>query len=693
MRFLLFAATAMTAFGQFPTLTLGVYDMFRYATAGRNFSYRFQPTGGLPPYRFSVQEETTLAPGLSLNAATGELSGLILQPGEYRQSICLSDTTRAQLCVPFLVIAVRNEGETYTELLPARVSVEYNNLIARPGEFTEVAYDAASGRFPPGLILEITGRLYGIPQAPGGAFGFRVRGRDADGELVTRGYVMRVQGPLIASAILPNAFNGLPYSATPALLGDAPPHIWSVRRGPIPPGFTLDETTGRLSGVCTVSGAFTFTLRAADKENGSQDREMTITVENTPAPVEIRTETLPGASTGVPYRQQINVQGGRAPYAFRFLGSLPPGVTLSTEGLVAGTPTTAGSYLFTVQVTDVSGMSASKTYTVAVGNLRYTGPSTISLFAQEAARIPLVVEGGTAPFRWSVISGTLPTGVALSEDGVLSGTPAAVSQTTATVRLTDAAARSVEFPLTITIGAARPVVSRNGVVNGASFAAGALAPGEIVTIFGERMGPATIAPFLLDSNRRIPTSLAGTRVLFGGIAAPLLYVSASQIGAIVPYDIASRTTVDVVVDSNGVRSASNEYAVAPAAPGLFTASASGRGQAAALNQDGSLNGAANPARAGSVVVLFATGEGRTIPANVDGSLQGNDPGRPVLPVRVTVGGRDAEVIYAGGSPGLVSGLVQVNVRLAADTPAGDQPVLLRIGEAASPNTATIAVAR
>jgi uncharacterized protein (TIGR03437 family) len=303
------------------------------------------------------------------------------------------------------------------------------------------------------------------------------------------------------------------------------------------------------------------------------------------------------------------------------------------------------------------------------------------------------VEGGTAPFRWSVIAGTLPTGVGLSEDGVLSGTPAAVSQTTATVRLTDAAGRSVEFPLTITIGAARPVVSRNGVVNGASYAAGALAPGEIVTIFGERMGPATIAPFLLDNNRRIPASLAGTRVLFGGIAAPLLYVSASQIGAIVPYDIASRTTVDVVVDASGVRSAASDYAVAPSTPGLFTANASGRGQAAALNQDGSLNGAANPARAGSVVVLFATGEGRTIPANSDGALQGNEPGRPVLPVRVVVGGRDADVIYAGGSPGLVSGLVQINIRLAADTPVGDQPVVVRIGEAASPNTATVAVTR
>ncbi|MBM3765369.1 MAG: hypothetical protein FJW32_08255 [Acidobacteria bacterium] len=693
MRLFLFAVTALAAFGQFSTLTLSTYDMFRYATAAQRFSYRFTPTGGLPPYRFTVQEETTLAPGLSLNAATGELSGIIPQVGEHRQFICVSDSTRAQTCVPFLVIAVGREGETYTELLPARVNTEYNNLISQPGEFTEVAYDAASGRFPTGLILEITGRLYGIPQAPGGAWAFRVRGRNFEGEQVTRNYVIRVQGPLIASAVLPNAFNGIPYSATPAIFGDAPPHLWSVRRGPIPPGFTLDEATGRITGTSTVSGSFPFTLRAVDKFGGAQDREMTITVENTPAPIEIRTDSLPGASIGVPYRQQINVQGGRMPYSYRFLGSLPPGVTLSSTGEVAGTPTTAGSFLFTVQVIDLTGLSASKTFTIAVGSLRYTGPATVSVFAQEAARVVLSVEGGTAPFRWSVIAGTLPTGIALSEDGILSGTPAAASQTTATVRLTDASARTVEFPLTITVGAARPVISRNGVVNGASFAAGSIAPGQIVTIFGERMGPATIAPFLLDNNRRIPTALAGTRVLFGGIAAPLLYVSATQIGAIVPYDIGSRTTVDVVVDASGVRSAANDYVVAPAAPGLFTGNATGRGQAAALNQDGSLNGAANPARAGSVVVLFATGEGRTVPANIDGSLQGNDPGRPVLPVRVTVGGREADVVYAGGSPGLVSGLLQANIRLALDTAAGDQAVVLRVGDTPSSNTATISIIR
>ena len=262
----------------------------------------------------------------------------------------------------------------------------------------------------------------------------------------------------------------------------------------------------------------------------------------------------------------------------------------------------------------------------------------------------------------------------------------------ATVRLTDASARTLEFPLVIAVGAARPVLSSNGIVNGASFAGGGIAPGEIVTLFGARMGPATIAPFILDGNGRVPGALAGTRVLFGGQPAPLLYVSAGQIGAIVPYSVAGRTTVDVVVDANGVRSEAVNVALAAAAPGLFTVDSSGKGQAAALNQDGSLNGPLSPVSAGDVVVLFATGEGQTLPGGQDGVLAGAGTPRPVLPVRVTIGGKEGPVLYAGGAPGLVSGVFQVNVRVPADVTAGEAvPVVLRVGEAASVVGVTLAV--
>ena len=111
-----------------------------------------------------------------------------------------------------------------------------------------------------------------------------------------------------------------------------------------------------------------------------------------------------------------------------------------------------------------------------------------------------------------------------------------------------------------------------------------------------------------------------------------------------------------------------------------------------MNQDGSLNGPAVAARAGEVVVLFATGEGQTFPAGEDGTLTGAQTARPVLPVRVTIGGREGLVLYAGGAPGLVAGVFQVNVRVPADVAAGNAvAVVLQVGENSSANGVTLAI--
>ncbi len=691
MRLALLAIVSLVAAAQTAPLTLSNYDMFRYAVAGREFSYKFTPSGGIGPYTFALEEGSGLPAGLRLNAASGDLTGSLLNVGEYRQTICVTDQTKAQICVPFLIIAVSVEGETYTELVPARVAVDYQNLIAKPGEFAEVGYDPISGKLPDGMVLEITGRLYGIPRAPGGAWAFKIRGKDFEGGTVTKGYLIRVLGPLAATTVLPNGFSATEYSGQLTVLGDAPPHTWSVRRGPLPPGYTMSDS-GRLTGICNQPGRYVFTLRVTDSTLSSHDREMVMTVEGKLQPILISTATLPGAAVGVPYRFGVNISGGRAPYRLRIVGPFPPGLALGQDGFVTGTPTAAGSFTFSLEVVDVSGASLLKTFTIVVGNLRYTGPATVSMFALEEARVALVAEGGTAPYRWVLTNGTLPGGITLSTEGVLAGTPITAGSAAVTLRLTDAGGRSADVPLAISVGVSRPVLSQNGVVNGASFAGGAVAPGEIVTLFGSRMGPGNLAPFLLDSSGRVPTALAGTRVLFAGLPAPLLYVSAGQIGAIVPYGLGAQPNVDVVVESAGVRSEAVRVAIAAAAPGLFTIDASGKGQAAALNQDGTVNGRSAPVRAGDVIVFFGTGEGQSLPAGVDGTLTGTDPARPVLPVKVTIGGKEGTVLYAGGAPGLVAGLVQVNVRVPADVVAGDAvPVVISVGTATGAAGVTISV--
>lgn len=151
-----------------------------------------------------------------------------------------------------------------------------------------------------------------------------------------------------------------------------------------------------------------------------------------------------------------------------------------------------------------------------------------------------------------------------------------------------------------------PLVS--AVTNAASGASGAVAPGEIVSIFGSGLGPTSGVSFSVDATTGlVDTILAGTQVLFGSFAAPVLYASSDQINAIVPYEVIGLTQVPMQVQYNGMQSASTNVQVASAAPGVFTLNSSGSGQAAATNQNLSLNGPSNPAAPGSYVTLYFTG--------------------------------------------------------------------------------------
>jgi uncharacterized protein (TIGR03437 family) len=227
------------------------------------------------------------------------------------------------------------------------------------------------------------------------------------------------------------------------------------------------------------------------------------------------------------------------------------------------------------------------------------------------------------------------------------------------------------------------------VVNAASLEGGGVAPGEIVTIFGRAVGPPQGAPLHLTEE---PQLLASTRVFFNGIAAPLLYVSETQINTIVPYALAEGSSVEVQVEYNAALSNVVTVPLLPARPGVFTLDGSGFGQGAILNEDGSINSPANPAQRGSVITIYATGEGLTEPVAAVGLVFSDVPLRPRLPVSVWFDlgpGRgyfslEAQVLYAGGSPGSVNGLLQVNARVAQDAETGDEvPFILSVGSHAT----------
>jgi len=242
-----------------------------------------------------------------------------------------------------------------------------------------------------------------------------------------------------------------------------------------------------------------------------------------------------------------------------------------------------------------------------------------------------------------------------------------------------------------TVAGAAPVASAAGVVNAASFLGGAVAAGEIVTLFGTGIGPANLVGASLTRFGFVDTLAGETSVLFDGIPAPVIYSSAAQTSVIVPYAVSGKANTQMVVEYQGRRSVPVAIPVAAAAPALFSATATGKGNGAILNEDTSFNSAANPAAKGSVIVLYGTGEGQTNPAGIDGRIASTVFPKPLTPITVRIGALDAEVLYFGAAPGLVAGVFQVNARVPADAPSGDVPVVVSVGAATSQPELTVAV--
>jgi len=240
---------------------------------------------------------------------------------------------------------------------------------------------------------------------------------------------------------------------------------------------------------------------------------------------------------------------------------------------------------------------------------------------------------------------------------------------------------------------ASPVLTAAGVANAASYASGAVAPGEIASLFGTAMGPASPASLALTNPRLVANSLAGVRVLFDGVPAPVLYASARQVNVVVPYAVAGESSTQVQVEYLGSLSPPVSLPVAATAPAIFTLNASGTGPGAILNAASeSVNSATNPAAPGDWVSIFATGAGVTTPAGVDGLLPTGPSYQPNAQVTVKIGGLPCQLNYQGAAPGLVSGLVQVNAQVpAAVTPGASVPVQVMIGTAGSQSGVTLAV--
>ena len=425
-------------------------------TVGATYSQQLTVTGGVAPVTFAVTTGT-LPAGLTLTP-DGFLSGTPTTSGSTDFTITATDADGGSSDQPFTVVVNAAPVIDQTTLPATTVTAAYSQQLTVTGGTTPVTFAVTTGTLPAGLTLAATGLLSGTPTTAGSS-DFTVTATDSVGIAASQAFTVVVNAvPMIDQTTLPDTSVGGAYNQGLTVTGGTAPVTFAVTTGALPAGLTLDPATGLITGSATTAGSTDFTITATDAAGVTADQAYTFVVNAAPV---INQTTLPAGEVGAVYMQQLTITGGTGFPTFAVTtGTLPAGLNLDVDGFLSGTPTAAGSSDFTVTATDTAGATAVQAFTLDIqaGPVidQTTLPATTvgATYSQQ-----LTVTGGTSPYTFSLAVGTLPDGLTLSADGLISGTPTTAGSSDFTIEATDADGVSATQAVTLVVDAA-PVIDQ-----------------------------------------------------------------------------------------------------------------------------------------------------------------------------------------------------------------------------------------
>lgn len=420
-------------------------------TVGAPYAASLSAAGGAEPYHWSIAAGT-LPAGLSVSPS-GVISGTPGTAGAVSITVQVSDASKpANTATRVLMLTIHGSGLAVATatLASGTTGQAYSAALTATGGTAPYSWSVSAGALPAGLSLSAGGVISGTPSTAGTA-NLTVQVSDAASNTANRALSLVVNAPTLnlTTSTLPSGQINVGYSTTLSGSGGTTPYTWAISVGALPAGLTLSAASGVISGTPTAAGSSSFTVQLTDAGTPAQSRTRALTLTINPSALSVVTGSLPDGRVASGYSTSLAATGGTAPYSWSIAsGSLPAGLSLSVAGVISGTPITAGSSSFTVQVTDATSgtpLSASAPLTLTID----PPPLTISTASLPAGMFgtaysaTLVAAGGTAPYVWRVASDFLPAGLSLSTDGVISGTPTAAGTNTFNVEVSDAQSPAV----------------------------------------------------------------------------------------------------------------------------------------------------------------------------------------------------------------------------------------------------------
>jgi len=319
-----------------------------------------------------------------------------------------------------------------------------------------------SGSLPSGLWLDSWGGISGTPTAAGTSY-FTVQVEDGTGS-ASADFQITINGPplspveITTGSPLPDGLLGVYYAGTFNASGGSGSYTWSVVSGSLPSGLNLDSN-GTLSGAPTMLETSYFTVAATDSYGTSGTKEVSLTVSL--APVQPGSSGLPEGMVGTPYSQALSATGGYGTYSWSLIGgNLPSGLSLGMDGTISGTPWSSGYFSFTVGVSDGMGGYGQADFQINISDIPPPPPLTITTglplpsgWEGISYQQSLTASGGSGSYTWTVVSGSLPSGLDLDSNGTISGTPMSQVNSSFQVSVSDGSGGSVQAEFQIAINA------------------------------------------------------------------------------------------------------------------------------------------------------------------------------------------------------------------------------------------------